>query len=95
MVLNPLVSLIGRRVVRSNRKCGNKQTDRQNDKPSIVTLAAHARRGLTSPTVHTYDHNRSHHLQDGWPLIDFGKGGEPNCGPNCAQMASGTGWRPG
>ena len=44
MALNPLVSLIGRLVARSGRKRGNRQTD--NDKPSTVTLAAHAGRGL-------------------------------------------------
>ena len=51
VVLNPLVSLFGRLVARSGRKHGNRQTDRQtdkrNDRPSTVTLAAHARRGLT------------------------------------------------
>ena len=50
MVLNPLVSLFGRLVARSGRKRGNRQTngrtDRRNDRPSTVTLAAHARRGL-------------------------------------------------
>ena len=45
MALNPLVSLIGRLVARSGRKC-NRQTDRQNDKTTTVTLAAHAHRGL-------------------------------------------------
>ena len=43
VTLNPLVSLIGRLVARSGRKRGNRQTDRQNDKPSTVTLAVHAR----------------------------------------------------
>ena len=50
MALNPLVSLFGRLVARSGRKCGNRQTDGQIDgqtyRPSTVTLAAHARRGL-------------------------------------------------
>ena len=47
VALNPLVSLIGRLFARSSRKRGNRQTDRQNDKTTTVTLAAHARRGLT------------------------------------------------
>ena len=50
MVLNPLVSLFGRRVARSGRKRGNRQTDKctdgRNDRPSTVTLAAHVRQGL-------------------------------------------------
>ena len=46
MVLNPLVSLFGRLVARSGRKRGNRQTNGRNDRPSTVTLAAHARRGL-------------------------------------------------
>ena len=46
MALNPLVSLIGRLVACSGRNRGNRQTDRQNDKTTTVTLAAHARRGL-------------------------------------------------
>ena len=50
VALNPLVSLIGRLVLRSGRKRGNRQTDRQTDrqydKTTTVTLAAHARRGL-------------------------------------------------
>ena len=50
MALNPLVSLFGRLVARSGRKRGNRQndgqTDRQTYRPSTVTLAAHARRGL-------------------------------------------------
>ena len=54
MALNPLVSLFGRLVARSGRKRGNRQTDRQTDRqtqrPSTVTLAAHARRGLTRET---------------------------------------------
>ena len=49
MALNPLVSLFGRLVARRGRKRGNRQTDRRTDgKPSTITLAAHARRGLTS-----------------------------------------------
>ena len=52
MALNPLLSLIGRLVARSGRKRGNRQTDRQtdrqNDKTTTITLAAHARRGLTT-----------------------------------------------
>ena len=31
VALNPLVSLFGRLVVRSGRKCGNRQTDRRTD----------------------------------------------------------------
>ena len=50
MALNPLVSLFGRLVARSARIRGTGQTDGQtdgrNDRPSTVTLAAHARRGL-------------------------------------------------
>ena len=46
MALNPFVSIIGRLAARSGRKRGNRQTDRQNDKTTTVTLAAHARRGL-------------------------------------------------
>ena len=46
MVLNPLVSLFGRLVVRSARIRGTGQTDGRNDRPRTVTLAAHARRGL-------------------------------------------------
>ena len=46
MALNPLVSLFGRLVARSGRKCGNRRTDGRNDKPSTITLTAHARRGL-------------------------------------------------
>ena len=45
MVLNPLVSLFGRLVACSGRKRGNRQTNGRNDRPSTVTLAAHARRG--------------------------------------------------
>ena len=52
VALNPLVSLFGRFVARSARISGTGQTDgrtdRQNDRPSTVTLAAHARRGLTT-----------------------------------------------
>ena len=33
-------------VARSGRKRGNRQTDRQNDKTTTITLAAHACRGL-------------------------------------------------
>ena len=50
VALNPLVSLFGRLVARSGRKRGNRQTDGRTDgqtyRPSTVTLAAHARRGL-------------------------------------------------
>ena len=42
LVLKWLVSLFGRFVARGGRKRGNRQTDR----PSTVTLAVHARRGL-------------------------------------------------
>ena len=52
MVLNPLVSLFGRLVACSGRKRDNRQTDGQTDRPSTVTLAAHARRGLTSAAQH-------------------------------------------
>ena len=44
MALSPVVSLFDRLVARSRRNRGN----RRNDKPSTVTLAAHARRGLTN-----------------------------------------------
>ena len=40
---NQLVSLFHCLVARS---CGNRQTDRHTYKPSTITLAAHARRGL-------------------------------------------------
>ena len=43
VVLKPLVSLIGRLVACSDRI----SVDTQTDKPTTVTLAAHARRGLT------------------------------------------------
>ena len=50
--LKPLVSLISRLVACSSRinidTQIDRQTDRQTDRPSTVTLAAHARRGLTS-----------------------------------------------
>ena len=55
MALNPLVSLFGRLVARSGRKRDNRQTDRRTDgrtyRPSTVTLAAHARRGLTTGPI--------------------------------------------
>ena len=48
--MNPLVSLFCCLVARSHRKRGNRQTDGRTDghtyKPSTITLAAHARRGL-------------------------------------------------
>ena len=53
MALNLLVSLIGRLLARSGRRHGNRQKtedgrkDGRNDKTTTVTLAAHARRGLT------------------------------------------------
>ena len=53
VALNPLVSLFGRLVARSGRKRGNRQTDGQTYRPSTVTLAAHARRGLTIYKVST------------------------------------------
>ena len=43
--MNPLVSLFYLFVGRGGRKRGNRRTD----KPSTVTLAAHARRGLIKP----------------------------------------------
>ena len=50
VALNPLVSLFGCLVARSTRISGTGQTDGrtdgQNDRPSTVTLAAYARRGL-------------------------------------------------
>ena len=46
--------LIGRLVARSGRKRGNRQTDRQNDKTTTVTLAAHARRGLIIMIIGIY-----------------------------------------
>ena len=46
IVLKPLVSLIGRLIACSARISVDTQTDRQTDKPTTVTLAAHARRGL-------------------------------------------------
>ena len=53
VALNPFVSLIGRLVARSGKKnvVTDRQTDRQNDKTTTVTLAAHARRGLIITTV--------------------------------------------
>ena len=46
VVLKPLVSLKGRLEACS----GNIRVDRQTDKPTIVKIAAHARRGLISIT---------------------------------------------
>ena len=51
MALNPLVSVIGRLVACSGRKRGNRQTDGMT-KTTTVTLAAHARPGLTSLAAH-------------------------------------------
>ena len=51
VALNPLVSLFGRLVARSGRISGTGRTDGRNDRPSTVTLAAHARRGLISGTL--------------------------------------------
>ena len=51
VVLKPLVSLIGRLVACSARISVDTQTHRQTDKPTTVTLAVHARRGLTRPSV--------------------------------------------
>ena len=48
MVLKPLISLIGRLVACSARISVDTQTDRHTDTRSTVTLAAHARRGLTT-----------------------------------------------
>ena len=45
LALNQLVSLFYLFVGRGGRK---RRTDRRTDKPSTVTLAAHARRGLTT-----------------------------------------------
>ena len=47
LTLNTMVSFIIFLIARTARiACPDRQTDRQNDKPSTVTLAAHARRGL-------------------------------------------------
>ena len=47
LTLNTMVSFIILLIARTARiACPDRQTDRQNDKPSTVTLAAHARRGL-------------------------------------------------
>ena len=46
VALNPLVAVFGRLVARSARIRGTGQTDGRTDRPSTVTLAAHARRGL-------------------------------------------------
>ena len=47
VALNPLISLIGRLLrVAAENVVTDRQTDRQNDKPSTVTLAAHTRRWL-------------------------------------------------
>ena len=46
VALNPLVSLVYLFVARGGKKRGNRRTDGQTDRPSTVTLAAHARRGL-------------------------------------------------
>ena len=54
MVLNPLVSPIGCLVARSGRKRGNRQTDRQNDKTTTVTLTAHAHRWLITGAVQVH-----------------------------------------
>ena len=48
VVLKLLVSLISRLVACSARIVVDKQTDRQTHRPTTVTLAAHARRGLIS-----------------------------------------------
>ena len=40
-------------VARSDRKRGNRQTDRHTNGPSTVTLAAHAHRGLISTRFHS------------------------------------------
>ena len=46
-----MVSFVILLVARTARiACADRQTDRQNDKPSTVTLAAHARRGLMKST---------------------------------------------
>ena len=48
LTLNTMVSFVILLVARTARIAWrtDRQTDRQNDKPSTVTLAAHARRGL-------------------------------------------------
>ena len=47
LTLNRMVSFVILLVAHTARiACADRQTDRQNDKPSTVTLAAHARRGL-------------------------------------------------
>ena len=47
LTLNTMVSFVILLVARTARiACADRQTDRQNDKPSTVTLAAHAHRGL-------------------------------------------------
>ena len=52
MALNLLVSLFGRLVACSGRISGTRQTDGRNDRPSTITLAAHARRGLIKHQAH-------------------------------------------
>ena len=52
LTLNTMVSFIIHLIARTARiACPDRQTDRQNDKPSTVTLAAHARRGLMQTWV--------------------------------------------
>ena len=47
LTLNTMVSFVILLVARTARiACADRQTYRQNDKPSTVTLAVHARRGL-------------------------------------------------
>ena len=52
LTLNTIVSFVILLVARTARiACADRQTDRQNDKPSTVTRAAHARRGLISGSI--------------------------------------------
>ena len=52
LTLNTMASFVILLVARTARiACSDRQTDRQNDKPSTVTLAAHARRGLITTII--------------------------------------------
>ena len=61
MALNPLVALFGRLVARSARIRGTGRMDGRTDRPSTVTLAAHARRGLNHDAVVVMACRTSHH----------------------------------
>ena len=63
VALNPLVSLFGSLVARSGRISGTVQTDGRMDRPSTVTLAAHARRGLIKVLTDFYGHAQEVNFQ--------------------------------